>query len=176
MEQGSADVCQWGRAQEGITIVTSRPEHWLTREGAEGRAYNALSSTVRQDMHRVSICIYDLLSNHKGTASPIHIHSLRTSELPSTWIVTAPLSEINRAELITYMIESEVQLYKTQEQYNIIQEQLNMDFQNEINCLQEMLNLRNSNQDPPIDLYDLKGSDEGNNKIDLLTKEPSDTL
>ncbi|GJV91231.1 hypothetical protein Tco_1539044 [Tanacetum coccineum] len=51
-----------------------------------------------------------------------------------------------------------------------------MDFQNEINCLQEMLNLRNSNQDPPIDLYDLKGSDEGNNKIDLLIKEPSDTL
>nr|GEU62131.1 hypothetical protein [Tanacetum cinerariifolium] len=51
-----------------------------------------------------------------------------------------------------------------------------MDFQNEINRLQEMLNLRNSNQDPPIDLYDLKGSDEGNNKIDSLTKEPSDTL
>ncbi|GJU86227.1 hypothetical protein Tco_1293773 [Tanacetum coccineum] len=51
-----------------------------------------------------------------------------------------------------------------------------MDFQNEINRLQEMLNLRNSNQDPPVDLYDLKGSDEGNNKIDSLTKEPSDTL
>ncbi|GJW86651.1 hypothetical protein Tco_0161991 [Tanacetum coccineum] len=87
-----------------------------------------------------------------------------------------PLSKINRVELITYMIKSEVQLYKTQEQYNIIQEQLNMDFQNEINHLQEMLNLRNSNQDPPVDLYDLKGSDEGNNEIDSLTKEPFDTL
>ncbi|GKC44395.1 hypothetical protein Tco_1062117 [Tanacetum coccineum] len=51
-----------------------------------------------------------------------------------------------------------------------------MDFQNELNCLQEMLNLRNSNQDPPVDLYDLKGSNEGNNKIDSITKEPSDTL
>ncbi|GKF17625.1 hypothetical protein Tco_0062543 [Tanacetum coccineum] len=39
-----------------------------------------------------------------------------------------------------------------------------------------MLNLRNSNQDPPVDLYDLRGSDEGNNKIDSVTKEPSDTL
>ncbi|GJR27890.1 hypothetical protein Tco_1104122 [Tanacetum coccineum] len=39
-----------------------------------------------------------------------------------------------------------------------------------------MLNLRNSKQDPPVDLYDLKGSDEGNNEIDSLTKEPFDTL
>ncbi|GKF12639.1 hypothetical protein Tco_0050565 [Tanacetum coccineum] len=38
------------------------------------------------------------------------------------------------------------------------------------------MNLRNSNQDPPVDLYDLKGSDEGDNKISSLTKEPLDTL
>ncbi|GJZ13321.1 hypothetical protein Tco_0548551 [Tanacetum coccineum] len=51
-----------------------------------------------------------------------------------------------------------------------------MDFQNEINLFQEMLNLRNSNQDPSVDLYYLKGSDEGDNEIDSHTKEPSDTL
>ncbi|GKB29956.1 hypothetical protein Tco_0869357 [Tanacetum coccineum] len=51
-----------------------------------------------------------------------------------------------------------------------------MDFQNELNCLKEMLNLRNSNQDPPVDFYDLKGSDEGNNEINSLTKEPSDAF
>ncbi|GJX59865.1 hypothetical protein Tco_0291255 [Tanacetum coccineum] len=51
-----------------------------------------------------------------------------------------------------------------------------MDFQNEMNRLQEMLNLRNLNQDPPIDLYDLKGRDEGDNMIDSLTIEPSDIL
>ncbi|GJV64528.1 hypothetical protein Tco_1475356 [Tanacetum coccineum] len=39
-----------------------------------------------------------------------------------------------------------------------------------------MLNLINSNHDPPVDLYDLKGSDEGDNEIDSLTKEPLDTL
>ncbi|GKB09733.1 hypothetical protein Tco_0838045 [Tanacetum coccineum] len=39
-----------------------------------------------------------------------------------------------------------------------------------------MLNLINSNQDPPVDLYDLKGSNEGNNEIGPLTKKPSDTL
>ncbi|GJZ62882.1 hypothetical protein Tco_0619303 [Tanacetum coccineum] len=39
-----------------------------------------------------------------------------------------------------------------------------------------MLNLRNSNQDPPVDLYDLEGSGEGDLEIDSLTKEPSDTL
>ncbi|GJY01643.1 hypothetical protein Tco_0359795 [Tanacetum coccineum] len=39
-----------------------------------------------------------------------------------------------------------------------------------------MLSLRNSNQDPSVDLYDRKGSDEGNNEIDSLTNEPSDTL
>ncbi|GKE20207.1 hypothetical protein Tco_1431719 [Tanacetum coccineum] len=51
-----------------------------------------------------------------------------------------------------------------------------MDFQNELNRLQEMLNLRNSNQDPLVDLYHLEGSDKGDNKIDLLTKEPLDIL
>ncbi|GJZ68322.1 hypothetical protein Tco_0631562 [Tanacetum coccineum] len=39
-----------------------------------------------------------------------------------------------------------------------------------------MMNRRNSNQDPPVDLYDLKESDEGDNKISTLTKEPLDTL
>ncbi|GJU93210.1 hypothetical protein Tco_1317966 [Tanacetum coccineum] len=39
---------------------------------------------------------------------------------------------------------------------------------------EEMMNLINSNQDPPVDLYDLKGSDKGDNKIDSLTMEPSD--
>nr|GFA22789.1 NAC domain-containing protein [Tanacetum cinerariifolium] len=51
-----------------------------------------------------------------------------------------------------------------------------MDFQNEINRLQDMLNLINSNQDPSVNLYDLKGSDKGDNEIDSLTKEPSDTF
>ncbi|GKD80254.1 hypothetical protein Tco_1342875 [Tanacetum coccineum] len=39
-----------------------------------------------------------------------------------------------------------------------------------------MLGLRNSNHDPPVDLYDLEGSDEGDMKIDSLTEEPLDTL
>ncbi|GKE45117.1 hypothetical protein Tco_1472401 [Tanacetum coccineum] len=51
-----------------------------------------------------------------------------------------------------------------------------MDFQNELNRLKEMLNLRNSNQDPPVDLYDLKGSDEGDSEIDSLTMEPFNTF
>nr|GEV63401.1 NAC domain-containing protein [Tanacetum cinerariifolium] len=51
-----------------------------------------------------------------------------------------------------------------------------MDFQNEFNHLQEMINLRNLNQDPPVDLYDLKGSDKRDNKIDSLTMEPFDTF
>ncbi|GJU66696.1 hypothetical protein Tco_1252955 [Tanacetum coccineum] len=42
--------------------------------------------------------------------------------------------------------------------------------------IKEILNLRNSNQDPPVDLYDLKRSDEGDNEIDSLTKEPLDIL
>ncbi|GJZ48057.1 hypothetical protein Tco_0601889 [Tanacetum coccineum] len=68
------------------------------------------------------------------------------------------------------------------EQFNMNQEQFNLnqvkikELQAEMNRLQEMLSLRNSNQDPPIDLYDLKGSDEGDIEIDSLTKEPSDTL
>ncbi|GJX42180.1 hypothetical protein Tco_0257170 [Tanacetum coccineum] len=79
-----------------------------------------------------------------------------------------PLSELERKELITYMIES-------QEQFNINQEKFNMNVQAKIN-LQEMLHLRNSNQDPPVDLYDLEWSDEGDMEIDSLTKEPLDTL
>ncbi|GJY69294.1 hypothetical protein Tco_1052871 [Tanacetum coccineum] len=39
-----------------------------------------------------------------------------------------------------------------------------------------MLNLRNSNQNPPVDLYHLEGSDKGDNKIDSLTMEPFDTF
>nr|GEX27825.1 NAC domain-containing protein [Tanacetum cinerariifolium] len=74
------------------------------------------------------------------------------------------------------MIESQEQFDKTQEQFNINQEKLNMDFQNELNRLQKMMNLINSNQDPPVDLYHLEGSDKGDNTIDSLTKEPLDTL
>ncbi|GJR23892.1 hypothetical protein Tco_0972419 [Tanacetum coccineum] len=51
-----------------------------------------------------------------------------------------------------------------------------MDFENKLNRPQEMMNLRNSNQDPPVDLYDLKGSDKGDNMIDSLIMEPSDTF
>nr|GEZ50831.1 NAC domain-containing protein [Tanacetum cinerariifolium] len=51
-----------------------------------------------------------------------------------------------------------------------------MNFQNEINRLLEMLNLRILNQDPSVDLYNLQGNDKGDNEIDSLTKEPSDTL
>ncbi|GJW40091.1 hypothetical protein Tco_0065936 [Tanacetum coccineum] len=51
-----------------------------------------------------------------------------------------------------------------------------MEFQNESNHLREMVNLRNSNQDPPVDLYDLKGSDKGDIMIDSLTMEPFDTF
>ncbi|GJZ24683.1 hypothetical protein Tco_0562142 [Tanacetum coccineum] len=51
-----------------------------------------------------------------------------------------------------------------------------MSVQNGLNRLQKMLHLRNSNQDPPVDLYNLEGSDEGDIEIDSLTKEPSDTL
>ncbi|GKE24470.1 hypothetical protein Tco_1435982 [Tanacetum coccineum] len=47
---------------------------------------------------------------------------------------------------------------------------------NKLNRLKEMLNLRNSNQDPPVDLYDLKGSDEGDSEIDSLTMEPFNTF
>ncbi|GKE29713.1 hypothetical protein Tco_1445097 [Tanacetum coccineum] len=58
----------------------------------------------------------------------------------------------------------------------INQEKLNMDFQNKLNRLQAMMNLINSTQDPPVDLYHLEGSDKEDNKIDSLTKEPLDTL
>nr|GEV00058.1 NAC domain-containing protein [Tanacetum cinerariifolium] len=39
-----------------------------------------------------------------------------------------------------------------------------------------LLSLRNSSQDPSVDLYYLEGSDEGIIEIDSLTKEPLDTL
>ncbi|GJW64308.1 hypothetical protein Tco_0116192 [Tanacetum coccineum] len=39
-----------------------------------------------------------------------------------------------------------------------------------------MLHLRNSNQDPPVDLYNPEGCDEGDMEIDSLTEEPTDTL
>nr|GFB51772.1 hypothetical protein [Tanacetum cinerariifolium] len=39
-----------------------------------------------------------------------------------------------------------------------------------------MMNLINSNQDPPVDLYHLERSDKGDIKIDSLTKKPLDTL
>ncbi|GKE16613.1 hypothetical protein Tco_1424190 [Tanacetum coccineum] len=46
----------------------------------------------------------------------------------------------------------------------------------EINHLQEMMSLINSNHNPSVVPYDLKGSDEGDNKIDSLTMDPSDTF
>ncbi|GJR46355.1 hypothetical protein Tco_1314458 [Tanacetum coccineum] len=39
-----------------------------------------------------------------------------------------------------------------------------------------MMHLRNSNQDPLVDLYNPEGSDEGDLEINSLTKEPSDSL
>ncbi|GJU94657.1 hypothetical protein Tco_1319413 [Tanacetum coccineum] len=51
-----------------------------------------------------------------------------------------------------------------------------MNVQAEINRLREMLHLRNSNQYPLVDLYDLEGRYEGDMEIDSLTKEPADTL
>ncbi|GKE25971.1 hypothetical protein Tco_1441355 [Tanacetum coccineum] len=79
------------------------------------------------------------------------------------------LSELKRREMITFMIESQIQFDKTQKK-------LNIEFQNELNRLQEMMSLRNSNQDPPVNLYDLKGSDKGDNKIDSVTMELYDTF
>ncbi|GKC85792.1 hypothetical protein Tco_1141509 [Tanacetum coccineum] len=74
------------------------------------------------------------------------------------------------------MIKSQEQFNKTQEQFNITQEKFNMNFQAEINRLQELLNLRNSNKDPPVDLYYSERSDEEDMEIDSLIKEPCDTL
>ncbi|GKE56970.1 hypothetical protein Tco_1496155 [Tanacetum coccineum] len=51
-----------------------------------------------------------------------------------------------------------------------------MDVENNLNRLQEMINLINSNQDPPVELYPLEGSDKGDNEINSLTMEPSDTF
>ncbi|GJX61272.1 hypothetical protein Tco_0294172 [Tanacetum coccineum] len=110
--------------------------------------------------------------------NPCNNYDFPYFDQPSQFTPSQPLSlrELKRRELMTYMIESQEQFDKTQEQFNINQEKLNMDVQNELNRLQEMLNLRNSNQDPPVDLYHLEGSDKGDNKIDSLTKEPLDTL
>ncbi|GKF32579.1 hypothetical protein Tco_0102377, partial [Tanacetum coccineum] len=62
-----------------------------------------------------------------------------------------------------------------QEQFNLNQVKIE-ELQAKMNRLQKMLSLRNLNHDPPVDLYDLKGSDEGDMKIDLLTEEPLDTF
>ncbi|GKC48991.1 hypothetical protein Tco_1071736 [Tanacetum coccineum] len=110
---------------------------------------------------------------------PLYLHPNDTNGTPIvTFTSSQPLSlsELKRIELMTYMIESQERFDKTQEQFNIIQEQLNIYFENKLNHLQEMMNLINSNQDPPVDLYHLEGSDKGDNKIDSLTKEPSDAL
>ncbi|GKB97015.1 putative reverse transcriptase domain-containing protein, partial [Tanacetum coccineum] len=103
--------------------------------------------------------------------APYDNHDSSGSDQPSQFTPPQPfpLSELTRQKLIKYMI-------KSQEQFNINQEKFNINFQDEMNHLQEMLNLINSNHDPPVDLYDLKGSDEGDNEIDSLTKEPLDTL
>ncbi|GKG03732.1 hypothetical protein Tco_0311368, partial [Tanacetum coccineum] len=39
-----------------------------------------------------------------------------------------------------------------------------------------MMNLINSNQDPSVELYPLEGSDKGDNEINSLIMEPSDTF
>nr|GEU66714.1 NAC domain-containing protein [Tanacetum cinerariifolium] len=111
---------------------------------------------------------------HMAT-SPRHNSSTVVRSVEFTPPQPLSLSELRRREMITFMIKSQKQFNKTQEQIMINQEKLNIDFQNELNRLQEMMNLRNSNQDPSIDLYDLEGSDKGDNKIDSLTKEPSNT-
>ncbi|GJY77816.1 hypothetical protein Tco_0483617 [Tanacetum coccineum] len=110
--------------------------------------------------------------------NPCNNYDLPYFDQPSQFTPPQPIPqrELNRAYLITYMIESDIRFNKTQERFNIIQKQLNMDFQYKLNRLWEMMNLRYSNQDPPIDLYDIKRSDKGDNKIDSLTKEPLDTL
>nr|GFD38083.1 hypothetical protein [Tanacetum cinerariifolium] len=45
-----------------------------------------------------------------------------------------------------------------------------------MDCLQVMMSLRNSNQDPPVDLYYSECSGEGETEINSLTKEPFDTF
>nr|GEY45034.1 NAC domain-containing protein [Tanacetum cinerariifolium] len=102
--------------------------------------------------------------------NPCNNYDFLYFDQPSQFTPPQPLSlsALRRREMITFMIESQKQFDKTQELIKINQEKLNMDFQNELNRLQEMMNLRNSNQDPPADLYDLKRSDEGDNKIDSV--------
>ncbi|GJU05165.1 hypothetical protein Tco_1121595 [Tanacetum coccineum] len=67
-------------------------------------------------------------------------------------------------------------MIESQEQFNINQEKFNMNFQAEMSCLQEMPSLRDSNQDPLVDIYYYEGSDEEDMDIDSLTMEPADTL
>ncbi|GJY92531.1 hypothetical protein Tco_0508313 [Tanacetum coccineum] len=83
-----------------------------------------------------------------------------------------PHSELNRTKLIKHVIE---QFNMNQEQFNLNQVKIE-ELQAEMNHLQEMLCLRNSNHNPLVDLYDLEGSDEGDMVIDSLTKEPFDTF
>nr|GEZ18020.1 hypothetical protein [Tanacetum cinerariifolium] len=110
--------------------------------------------------------------------APYYNHDSSGFDQPLQFTPPQPLllSELNRTKLITYMIESQVQFNKTQEQFNINQKKFNMNFQAEMDRLQEMLSLRNSNHDPPVDLYDIEGSDEGDTEIDSLTMKPTDTL
>nr|GFC06738.1 NAC domain-containing protein [Tanacetum cinerariifolium] len=60
-----------------------------------------------------------------------------------------PHSELNRTELIKLVIE----------QFNSNHVEF-AELQAELNCLQEMLSLRNSNHDHPVDLYYPEGSDD----------------
>nr|GFA42990.1 hypothetical protein [Tanacetum cinerariifolium] len=94
-----------------------------------------------------------------------------------------PQSKLSRTELITHMIKTQEHFNITQEQFNMNQEQFNINFQVKIENLQaemsyfqEMLSLRDSNQDPFVDLYYPIRSDEEDMEIDLLTDEPLDTF
>ncbi|GJS32850.1 hypothetical protein Tco_0531232 [Tanacetum coccineum] len=125
---------------------------------------------TRPSMIRVLVTIKILMMTNLHFILQISNNSLtvvRSVEFTPPQLI--PLSELERKELITYML-------KTLEQFNINQENFNMNVQAEINRLSEMPHLRNSNQDPPVDLYDLEGSDERDIEIDSLTKEPLDTL
>ncbi|GJS78998.1 hypothetical protein Tco_0728879 [Tanacetum coccineum] len=106
--------------------------------------------------------------------APYDNHDSYGFDQPSQFTPPQPLShsELNRKELIEHVIE---QFNINQEQFNLNQVKIK-ELQAEMNRLQEMLSLRNSNHDPLIDLYDLEGSDEGDMEIDSLTEEPLDTL
>ncbi|GJV58753.1 hypothetical protein Tco_1464853 [Tanacetum coccineum] len=78
--------------------------------------------------------------------------------------------------LISCWMAAKVVPRMPKQQFIINLKKLNMDYQNGLNRLQEMMNLINSNQDPPVNLYHLEGSNKGDKTIDSLTKEPLDTL